>query len=106
MNLPDDLASTPVRQALSASFLRYHPCQCRDVGQRAQDIVEMRAADGAGERVAHRLAASAAILPHHARRSEERRVGKECVSTWRSRWSPYSSTNTPHRPTPAHTIRH
>src|SRR3546814_12665091 len=24
----------------------------------------------------------------HARRSEERRVGKECVSTCRSRWSP------------------
>src|SRR3546814_20611747 len=22
-------------------------------------------------------------------RSEERRVGKECVSTWRSRWPPY-----------------
>src|SRR3546814_15096486 len=32
-----------------------------------------------------------------ARRSEERRVGKECVSTCRSRWSPYHSkkkTNT------------
>src|SRR3546814_5370684 len=26
---------------------------------------------------------------HAARRSEERRVGKECVSTFRSRWSPY-----------------
>src|SRR3546814_11640985 len=25
------------------------------------------------------------------RRSEERRVGKECVSTCRSRWSPYQS---------------
>src|SRR3546814_4410370 len=25
----------------------------------------------------------------HADRSEERRVGKECVSTCRSRWSPY-----------------
>src|SRR3546814_20798075 len=25
----------------------------------------------------------------HAVRSEERRVGKECVSTCRSRWSPY-----------------
>src|SRR3546814_9488627 len=25
----------------------------------------------------------------HATRSEERRVGKECVSTCRSRWSPY-----------------
>src|SRR3546814_18497984 len=28
------------------------------------------------------------ILPPHFR-SEERRVGKECVSTCRSRWSPY-----------------
>src|SRR3546814_3892807 len=31
-------------------------------------------------------------LQHHAggnRRSEERRVGKECVRTCRSRWSPY-----------------
>src|SRR3546814_14692940 len=29
--------------------------------------------------------------PHHCHhpRSEERRVGKECVSTCRSRWSPY-----------------
>src|SRR3546814_9174930 len=27
--------------------------------------------------------------PRCARRSEERRVGKECVSTCRSRWSPY-----------------
>src|SRR3546814_8567692 len=26
---------------------------------------------------------------HSRRRSEERRVGKECVSTCRSRWSPY-----------------
>src|SRR3546814_12486699 len=26
---------------------------------------------------------------HRLRRSEERRVGKECVSTSRSRWSPY-----------------
>src|SRR3546814_2966930 len=26
---------------------------------------------------------------HEADRSEERRVGKECVSTCRSRWSPY-----------------
>src|SRR3546814_18277005 len=26
---------------------------------------------------------------HDARRSEERRVGKECVSPFRSRWSPY-----------------
>src|SRR3546814_7855082 len=29
------------------------------------------------------------ILQHISLRSEERRVGKECVSTCRSRWSPY-----------------
>src|SRR3546814_1603891 len=27
--------------------------------------------------------------PMHRAKSEERRVGKECVSTCRSRWSPY-----------------
>src|SRR3546814_14556684 len=37
-------------------------------------------------------------------RSEERRVGKECVCTCRSRWSPYQQTkkhysNTPLQPT-------
>src|SRR3546814_13673316 len=29
------------------------------------------------------------LAGNQARRSEERRVGKECVSTCRSRWSPY-----------------
>src|SRR3546814_6260325 len=29
------------------------------------------------------------IFHHIGQRSEERRVGKECVSTCRSRWSPY-----------------
>src|SRR3546814_19660593 len=29
------------------------------------------------------------IIRFDFRRSEERRVGKECVSTYRSRWSPY-----------------
>src|SRR3546814_14595909 len=31
-----------------------------------------------------------------ARRSEERRVGKECVSTCRSRWAPYHNKNNTH----------
>src|SRR3546814_1590626 len=29
------------------------------------------------------------MIDHLIERSEERRVGKECVSTCRSRWSPY-----------------
>src|SRR3546814_4767012 len=34
------------------------------------------------------VAVRAVCLGHEERRSEERRVGKECVSTCRSRWSP------------------
>src|SRR3546814_13014875 len=30
------------------------------------------------------------LILHKELRSEERRVGKECVSTCRSRWSPYN----------------
>src|SRR3546814_8421482 len=38
----------------------------------------------------HRQAAARRLAPRAGRgRSEERRVGKECVSTCRSRWSPY-----------------
>src|SRR3546814_3809795 len=36
------------------------------------------------------LDALAAWLESATRRSEERRVGKECVRTCRSRWSPYN----------------
>src|SRR3546814_18918225 len=36
------------------------------------------------------------LLCQQGRRSEERRGGKECVSTGRSRWSPYDSTNKQH----------
>src|SRR3546814_5708877 len=36
-----------------------------------------------------RLHAAAGGFADAAERSEERRVGKECVSTCRSRWSPY-----------------
>src|SRR3546814_12963274 len=37
-----------------------------------------------------KIAGEAAVGGHRLHfRSEERRVGKACVSTWRSRWSPY-----------------
>src|SRR3546814_1835550 len=47
-----------------------------------------------GRGIAHRQIDEAELLvarcdrPHVRRRSEARRVGKECVSTCRSRWSP------------------
>src|SRR3546814_13678921 len=54
-----------------------------------------RTADGAPNaevRAAQRILsdlAECALTGQDALRSEERRVGKECVSTCRSRWSPY-----------------
>src|SRR3546814_4995573 len=36
-----------------------------------------------------RVAAGPSLPDGRPQRSEERRVGKECVSTCRSRWSPY-----------------
>src|SRR3546814_14958091 len=46
-------------------------------------IIGIKEAVSAAERIR-------ALLPlRRADRSEERRVGKECVSTCRSRWSPY-----------------
>src|SRR3546814_7787097 len=44
---------------------------------------------GGGSGKAGSIAAAAVGAASAADRSEERRVGKECVSTCRSRWSPY-----------------
>src|SRR3546814_2502779 len=38
---------------------------------------------------AHAAATKVLVSSDLTKRSEERRVGKECVSTCRSRWSPY-----------------
>src|SRR3546814_15767009 len=40
---------------------------------------------------------AAEALATRSQRSEERRVGQECVSTGRSRWSPYPSKKKKHR---------
>src|SRR3546814_11270242 len=55
------------------------------------DAVEL---GGLDQRANHGPAMTAAVasgeqMVFPAERSEERRVGKECVSTCRSRWSPY-----------------
>src|SRR3546814_5753009 len=42
-----------------------------------------------GNRRRHNGSRAAGFCPRRQKRSEERRVGKECVSTCRSRWSPY-----------------
>src|SRR3546814_19756638 len=55
------------------------------------DLSEIEVEDGGRKIVVKRqmVSVAAAPLAHAAPRSEERRVGKECVSTCRSRWWPY-----------------
>src|SRR3546814_15095697 len=48
-------------------------------------LADRKPGGGAGERLHDDIAA----VEGGVDRSEERRVGKECVSTCRSRWSPY-----------------
>src|SRR3546814_11757888 len=60
----------------------------RPEGGRVVDVVQLaerqRAVTAIDDRVVLRVRVRIAD-----KRSEERRVGKECVSQWRSRWSPY-----------------
>src|SRR3546814_12569351 len=66
-----------------------------DIPTLLHDIFGFPAFRGVQEQVVGRIMAgqpTLAILPTGAgKRSEERRVGKECVRTCRSRWSPYHS---------------
>src|SRR3546814_11541135 len=52
---------------------------------RVQTVVAIQTLD----RIVARVAVATEHLDRELVRSEERRVGKECVSTCRSRWSPY-----------------
>src|SRR3546814_21188208 len=49
---------------------------------------------------AYAIVPTQTLRPIHVGRSEERRVGKECVSTCRSRWSPYHSKKKQHKTIP------
>src|SRR3546814_21172160 len=83
MKLGGDVVDTPLRPDILARdddfLVREH-----QVGERPAEEPRhmLRLVQRAGIAAEHRLAVV-------VRRSEERRVGKECVSTCRSRWSPY-----------------
>src|SRR3546814_11473792 len=64
---------------------RHVPFDRHEIVRRTQAMRQLVEAAGARHIVRHRAR-------HEMIRSEERRVGKECVSTCRSRWSPYHET--------------
>src|SRR3546814_3217015 len=76
-------------QTCALPILRRYALLARHMGvQNLQCVATaaVRDATNGGDFIA---AAAAAGLDIRLLRSEERRVGKECVSTCRSRWSPY-----------------
>src|SRR3546814_21034459 len=71
------------------------PVAAQDFPTQPVTIVVPGAAGGGGDFVGRLLAEkmsqemSQPVIVENRPRSEERRVGKECVSTCRSRWAPY-----------------
>src|SRR3546814_18166793 len=76
-----DVCSSDLRRAVRSAAVAFGTSG----GLWERAISTLARSDHSGKRNLSRPA------PPRGRRSEERRVGKECVSTCRSRWSPYHS---------------
>src|SRR3546814_17169503 len=82
-----------VLQDLGSEWSAAPRCQIGDVNPRqtrtCRSLVDKGLAEAFGSLFRRTPAGDAvAAVKIHRRRSEERRVGTECVSTCRSRWSP------------------
>src|SRR3546814_11860322 len=89
-----DLGLTPQYKALQALYSRYKGQGLVVVGFPANDFAGQE--PGTNEEISSFCSTNYGVdFPMFSKmvatgeRSEERRVGKECVSTCRSRWSPY-----------------
>src|SRR3546814_20360860 len=74
--------------AVDAALAHGDGCTARTHGQRRARFADVHA-HARQERDAFRKSEAHDPSPAAVSSSEERRVGKECVSTCRSRWSPY-----------------
>src|SRR3546814_3279107 len=99
--LPGGFAKlAPLLQArMAEQGLLYSQAQLRDFLAllRTRDLVVLAGDSGSGKTSLVRAAAKAiggtcTIIPVKPNWTGQRRVGKECVSTCRSRWSPFHST--------------
>src|SRR3546814_12202996 len=95
-NVPTDLIAEYYRQRASAGLIVAEATQVCPEGQGYQSTPGIHSAEQvAGWKkvtdAVHRAGGRIFLQLWHVGRirSEERRVGKECVSTCRSRWSPY-----------------
>src|SRR3546814_17919644 len=85
--LPRKFKICVISSPADRAALRWHDCALRIVRNEAgEEGFEVYAGGGMGR--THFIAYK---ISDFCPRSEESRVGKECVSTCRSRWSPYPS---------------
>src|SRR3546814_20532252 len=81
--------SAPSVSQWSATSAKSRGGRCEVPAKMTSSIPPPRIDLGEDSPITQRIASSRFALPQ---RSEERRVGKECVSTCISRWSPYHQT--------------
>src|SRR3546814_16984284 len=89
LKTPEEMFSPHVAQKLQRELSEMYSKFRRTQWCEAAELKDKARLDSASGKEA---AAWVTALPKHYSskvRSEERRVGKECVSTGRSRWSPY-----------------
>src|SRR3546814_17852723 len=79
-------AGAGVLGALALPYRGRHFAAALDGAHKRADADGQR--DGGHRVLLAPVAIPALVLDHVLRRSEDRRVGEECVSTCRSRWSP------------------
>src|SRR3546814_18607723 len=86
-----DVCASDLRSVRARIFDRLEPLALREAEERPLQrllIIAQRDVGEVGQREKH-LKLDIALLRRRSVRSEERRVGQECVTTCRSRWSPY-----------------
>src|SRR3546814_12832396 len=88
-----DVCSSDLHEILAQHRQRTRLARAGEIGVGALEpalVGEDRKARGAARCIGRGVGGGIEILSDQSLgRSEERRVGKECVSTCRSRWSPY-----------------
>src|SRR3546814_20226466 len=72
-----------------ANALGMRPMQERAYEKRGEQYLLIKSPPASGKSRALMFVALDKLVNQGVKRSEERRVGKECVSTCRCRWSPY-----------------
>src|SRR3546814_20264444 len=88
-SVPESRQFRTARSAIPVPRRRSKGGQSSGGGERDQTPKSRPQHEGPAARRGRQARSAARQCPPDRGRSEERRVGKECVSTCRSRWSPY-----------------